>query len=77
MENGISVRVVQDELTGFGNMEVLDAAERTSAGKDLTPTISVVDGKGKEVILPNGKRPANYVLEQKSTSINVSRCSSY
>jgi len=71
MENGISVRVVQDELTGLSSMEVLDAAERTSAGKDLTPTISVVDGKGKEVILPNGKRPANYVLEQKSL-VNVS-----
>ena len=71
MENGISVRVVQDELTGLSSMEVLDAAERTSAGNDLTPTISVVDGKGKEVILPNGKRPANYVLEQKSL-VNVS-----
>ena len=71
MESGISVRVVQDELTGLSSMEVLDAAERTSAGKDLAPTISVVDGKGKEVILPNGKRPANYVLEQKSL-VNVS-----
>ena len=39
--------------------------------RDSTPTISVVDGKGKEVILPNGKRPANYVLEQKSL-VNVS-----
>ena len=71
MDNGISVRVVQDELTGLSSMEVLDAAERTSAGKDLTPTISIVDSKGKEVILPNGKRPANYVLEQKSL-VNVS-----
>ena len=71
MENGISVRVVQDELTGLSSMEVLDAAERTSAGKDLTPTISIVDSKGNEVILPNGKRPANYVLEQKSL-VNVS-----
>ena len=71
MENGISVRVVQDELTGLSSMEVLDAGERTSAGKDLTPTISIVDEKGNEVLLPNGKRPANYVLEQKSL-VNVS-----
>jgi DNA-directed RNA polymerase subunit beta' len=71
MESGISVRVVDDSLTGLSSIEVLDAAERTSAGKDLTPTISIVDGKGNEVLLPNGKRPANYVLEQKSL-VNVS-----
>ena len=71
MESGISVRVVDDSLTGLSSIEVLDAAERTAAGKDLTPTISIVDGKGNEVLLPNGKRPANYVLEQKSL-VNVS-----
>jgi DNA-directed RNA polymerase subunit beta' len=65
------VRVVEDPLTGLSNIEVLDAAERTAAGKDLTPTISIVDGKGKEVLLPNGKRPANYVLELKSL-VNIS-----
>ena len=71
MESGISVRVVDDTLTGLSSIEVLDAAERTAAGKDLTPTISIVDTKGNEVLLPNGKRPANYVLEQKSL-VNVS-----
>ena len=71
MESGISVRVVEDPLTGLSNIEVLDAAERTAAGKDLAPTISIVDGKGKEVLLPNGKRPANYVLELKSL-VNIS-----
>ena len=71
MESGISVRVVEDPLTGLSNIEVLDAAERTAAGKDLAPTISIVDGKGKEVLLPNGKRPANYILELKSL-VNIS-----
>ena len=51
-------------------MEILDASERTSAGKDMNPMVVITDAKGKEVMLPGGKRPAEYKLEQKSL-VNV------
>ena len=71
MENGITIREVTDELTGLSSVEILDASERTSAGKDMNPMVAITDSKGKEVMLPGGKRPAEYKLEQKSL-VNVS-----
>ncbi len=71
MENGITIREVTDELTGLSSVEILDASERTSAGKDMNPMVVIKDSKGKEVMLPGGKRPAEYKLEQKSL-VNVS-----
>ncbi len=71
MENGITIREVTDELTGLSSVEILDASERTSAGKDMNPMVVITDSKGKEVMLPGGKRPAEYKLEQKSL-VNVS-----
>ena len=71
MENGITIREVTDELTGISSVEILDASERTSAGKDMNPMVVITDSKGKEVMLPGGKRPAEYKLEQKSL-VNVS-----
>ena len=71
MENGITIREVTDELTGLSSVELLDASERTSAGKDMNPMVVITDAKGKEVMLPGGKRPAEYKLEQKSL-VNVS-----
>ena len=64
MENGITIREVTDELTGLSSVEILDASERTSAGKDMNPMVVITDSKGKEVMLPGGKRPAEYNLEQ-------------
>ena len=71
MENGITIREVTDELTGLSSVEILDASERTSAGKDMNPMVVITDSKGKEVMLPGSKRPAEYKLEQKSL-VNVS-----
>ena len=71
MENGITIREVTDELTGLSSVEILDASERTSAGKDMNPMVAITDSKGKQVMLPGGKRPAEYKLEQKSL-VNVS-----
>ena len=70
MENGITIREVTDELTGLSSVEILDASERTSAGKDMNPMVVITDAKGQEVMLPGGKRPAEYKLEQKSL-VNV------
>jgi len=62
MEEGLSVNRQTDELTGLTNILVLDAKDRPSAGKDLRPAISLVDGKGKEVFLAGTDVPAHYLL---------------
>ena len=36
----------------------------------MNPMVVITDAKGKEVMLPGGKRPAEYKLEQKSL-VNV------
>ena len=48
MEEGISVHRQTDELTGLSKIEVMDPAERPAAGKDLRPTVTLVDDDGKE-----------------------------
>src|SRR5690554_4004275 len=45
MEEGLSVRRQTDELTGLSSIEVLDPAERPSAGKDLRPAVTLMDAK--------------------------------
>jgi len=62
MEEGLSINRQTDELTGLTNISVLDPKDRPSAGKDLRPAVSLVDGKGKEVILAGTDAPAHYFL---------------
>ena len=62
MEEGLSIRLQTDELTGLSSASVIDPNERSAAGKDLKPAITLVDGKGKELSLPNSKAPAHYLL---------------
>jgi DNA-directed RNA polymerase subunit beta' len=62
MEEGLSINRQTDELTGLTNITVLDPKDRPSAGKDLRPAVSLVDGKGNEVMLPGSDVPAHYFL---------------
>jgi DNA-directed RNA polymerase subunit beta' len=62
MEEGLSINRQTDELTGLTNITVLDPKDRPSAGKDLRPAVSLVDGKGKEVMLAGTDVPAHYFL---------------
>ncbi len=62
MEEGLSINRQTDELTGLTNITVLDPKDRPSAGKDLRPAISLLDGKGNEVMLPGSDVPAHYFL---------------
>ncbi|MEC8427999.1 MAG: DNA-directed RNA polymerase subunit beta', partial [Pseudomonadota bacterium] len=71
MEDGLSIRRQTDELTGLSSIEVLDPAERPAAGKDLKPTITLVDEAGNELCLANTNVPAHYMLPAKAIlSIN-------
>jgi len=62
MEDGLSIRRQTDELTGLSSIEVLDTAERPSAGKDLRPAVTLVDHEGNELIQANSNAPAHYLL---------------
>jgi DNA-directed RNA polymerase subunit beta' len=66
MEDGLSIRRQQDAITGLSSIEVLDPAERPSAGKDLKPAVTLVDAKGNELMLPNTNQPVHYMLPFKS-----------
>ncbi|WNO09697.1 DNA-directed RNA polymerase subunit beta' [Teredinibacter sp. KSP-S5-2] len=66
MEDGLSIRKQTDELTGLSSIEVMDPAERPSAGKDLKPAVTLVDDQGNEVKLANSNQPAHYMLPAKS-----------
>jgi DNA-directed RNA polymerase subunit beta' len=69
MEEGLSINRQTDELTGLTNITVLDPKDRPSAGKDLRPAISLVDGKGTEIVLPGSDVPAHYFLPHNAARI--------
>ncbi|MFD2176954.1 DNA-directed RNA polymerase subunit beta' [Veronia pacifica] len=64
--DGVTVQRQTDELTGLSSMVVLDAAERTGAGKDMRPTVKLVDAAGNDVMIPGTEMPAQYFLPGKA-----------
>ena len=73
--DGVTVRSKTDELTGMSSIEVIDASERPSAGKDLVPSLSIVDGKGKPVTVGDKKTQAVYSIPAKAL-VNITDGSS-
>ncbi|MCG7498949.1 DNA-directed RNA polymerase subunit beta' [Vibrio sp. Of7-15] len=62
MIDGVTVTTQTDELTGLSSIVVLDAAERASAGKDMRPTVKLVDANGNDIMIPGTEMPAQYFL---------------
>tara|TARA_Y100001970_G_scaffold250734_1_gene322813 strand:- start:29463 stop:33629 length:4167 start_codon:yes stop_codon:yes gene_type:complete len=63
IEDGITARLKQDELTGLTNIEIIDIAERPKGeAQEKRPSIHIVDGRGKEKNLPDTDSPAIYTL---------------
>ncbi len=60
--DGVTVNEVVDEFTGLTSVEVIDPLKRSSAGRDLRPMVSLVDGRGKELSLAGTDIPAHYFL---------------
>jgi DNA-directed RNA polymerase subunit beta' len=58
--DGLTVTTQLDEVTGLSSTVVLDTKQR--GGKDLRPTMKLVDAKGKEVTFANTEIPAVYTL---------------
>jgi len=58
--DGLTVTTQLDEVTGLSSTVVLDTKQR--GGKDLRPTIKLLNAKGKEVTFVNTEIPAVYTL---------------
>ncbi|MGH7058421.1 MAG: DNA-directed RNA polymerase subunit beta', partial [Acetobacteraceae bacterium] len=59
---GLSVRREVDEITGLSSVHVLDSQQRPAAGREMRPTLRLMDAKGKPLTLPDTDIPAQYVL---------------
>jgi DNA-directed RNA polymerase subunit beta' len=58
----VTVQHKTDEVTGLTTIEVMDDSVRSSQGKDLRPTIQLVDDKGEILCYAGTNIPANYML---------------
>jgi len=59
---GVTVAEQTDEVTGLTSSVVIDPKKRGSEGKDLRPTIRLIDEKGKPLMLPGTAQPAQNFL---------------
>ena len=67
IEDGITARLKQDEMTGLSNIEIIDVTERPKGdAQDKRPAVHIVDGRGKDKTLPDSEAPAIYTLPGKA-----------
>lgn len=66
MIDGQSITTQNDELTGLSSIVILDISERNIQGKDLKPSLKIVNKKGLDVYIPGTDIPAQYFLPSKS-----------
>ena len=63
IEDGITARLKQDDLTGLSNVEIIEPSERPKGeAQNKRPAISIVDARGKEKKIPDSEAPAIYIL---------------
>ena len=62
LDEGLTISLRTDDLTGLSSIQVLTVGERPAAGKDLRPMIKLVDAKGNDIINPESGAPAQYLL---------------
>ena len=60
--DGVTVQRQVDEMTGLTSLVVKEAKQRGSSGKDLRPTVTLVDANGKDICIPDTEIPAHYPL---------------
>lgn len=66
MIDGQSITRQADELTGLSSIVVLDTAERMASGKDLRPSLKIIDENGNDVLISGTEMPAQYFLPGKA-----------
>ncbi|XBC44406.1 MAG: DNA-directed RNA polymerase subunit beta' [Buchnera aphidicola (Schlechtendalia peitan)] len=62
MIDGQSITRQTDELTGLTSIVILDTSERTIIGKDLRPSLKIVDSDNNDVLITGTDMPAQYFL---------------
>lgn len=62
MIEGQSIIRQTDELTGLSSLVILDNSERTIIGKELRPSLKIVNSKNEDVLIPGSEMPAQYFL---------------
>ncbi len=58
----VTVTKELDEFTGLSSNVVMDPKTRPSAGKDLRPTVRLLDEEGNELFIAGTDMPAQYML---------------
>ncbi|MDJ0881222.1 MAG: DNA-directed RNA polymerase subunit beta' [Gammaproteobacteria bacterium] len=58
----VTVQHKTDEMTGLTSIEVMDDAVRSTQGKELRPTIELIDDKGEPLCYAGTNIPAHYML---------------
>jgi DNA-directed RNA polymerase subunit beta' len=58
----VTVQHKLDEMTGLGSIEIMADSIRSNVGKELHPTIGLIDSKGKALCYAGTSIPAHYML---------------
>ena len=58
----VTVQHRVDDMTGLTSIEVMEDSIRSNAGKELRPTVELVDGKGQVLCYAGTKIPVHYML---------------
>ena len=58
----VTVQHRLDDMTGLTSIEVMDDKIRSNAGKELRPTIELIDAKGEPLCYAGTNIPAHYML---------------
>ena len=62
MIDGVTISRQTDELTGLSSIVAMDVNERPASGKDLRPTVKLIDDHGNDVFIPGTDLSALYFL---------------
>ena len=60
--DGVTVDSFTDEVTGLSSTVVSDPKSRPAAGKDLRPSVNLLDAKGNPLHFAGTEIPAHYIL---------------
>jgi DNA-directed RNA polymerase subunit beta' len=60
--DGMTMNRQTDELTGLSNIVIIDAKQRSAAGRDLRPMVKLVTTEGEDIFLAGTNVPAQYYL---------------
>ncbi|XBC42329.1 MAG: DNA-directed RNA polymerase subunit beta' [Buchnera aphidicola (Meitanaphis elongallis)] len=66
MIDGQSITRQTDELTGLTSIVILDTSERTTLGKDLRPSLKIINADNTDVLITDTDMPAQYFLPGKA-----------